>query len=457
LFLLNRGELDERLDVGFYKALQNPDYMKLKQSKYPVFKLGTLSTFITKGETPLWRGDGYIAEGIPFLRGKDIKHGEITFKDIVYISPDVHKRMLRSQLNEDYFLLTMAGTLGDVAYFKSNYSESNINQDIAKIKLTEAISYEYAVSFFSTQLALSQIKILSNGGTRSHLNFSQIRKFKVIVPPKDIQRKIVKYQEEINQIKKQKEAEAVALLASIDGYLLQELGITLPPPSKKKTFFYTPANKVSGGRFDPSFYESKTQEWIVALNNSIYPIKKLKEMSKAIFQGVSQNLTDDNLITLLKVKNISENNIIDFENIEFVKYAPIQKILQEGDIITPFIGEAIRKIKFSVFPSTEKQYTVDNNTGVIRLNDNILPDYVASFLSTKAGVWQIERLIGGGVPFIGSNNAGKLIIPLPPPEKQTEIANHISALRTQAKQLQQQAAAELEQAKQQVEKLILGE
>jgi hypothetical protein len=40
--------------------------------------------------------------------------------------------------------------------------------------------------------------------------------------------------------------------------------------------------------------------------------------------------------------------------------------------------------------------------------------------------------------------------------KEPEIANHISAIRTQAKQLQQQAAAELEQAKQQVEQLILG-
>jgi hypothetical protein len=41
--------------------------------------------------------------------------------------------------------------------------------------------------------------------------------------------------------------------------------------------------------------------------------------------------------------------------------------------------------------------------------------------------------------------------------KQTEIANRISAIRFSAKQLQQQAAASLEQAKQQVEKLILGE
>lgn len=42
-------------------------------------------------------------------------------------------------------------------------------------------------------------------------------------------------------------------------------------------------------------------------------------------------------------------------------------------------------------------------------------------------------------------------------EKQTEISSHISSLRLQAKALQQQVAAELEQAKQQVELKILGD
>jgi|GEM_PF-2792514 len=36
-------------------------------------------------------------------------------------------------------------------------------------------------------------------------------------------------------------------------------------------------------------------------------------------------------------------------------------------------------------------------------------------------------------------------------------ANYINTLRAQAKALQQQAAAELEQAKQQIEKMILGD
>jgi type I restriction enzyme, S subunit len=68
--------------------------------------------------------------------------------------------------------------------------------------------------------------------------------------------------------------------------------------------------------------------------------------------------------------------------------------------------------------------------------------------------------------FIGSELIGRfsqavmlknIVIRLPSSEKQTEIANHINALRVQAKALQQQATTELEPAKQQVERMILGD
>lgn len=42
-------------------------------------------------------------------------------------------------------------------------------------------------------------------------------------------------------------------------------------------------------------------------------------------------------------------------------------------------------------------------------------------------------------------------------EKQTEIANHIQNIRSWAKALQHKAARVLEEAKREVEKMILGE
>lgn len=47
-------------------------------------------------------------------------------------------------------------------------------------------------------------------------------------------------------------------------------------------------------------------------------------------------------------------------------------------------------------------------------------------------------------------------LPLPPKEKQVEIANHVYELRHQAKTLQEEGKRILEYAKQEVERMILS-
>ena len=64
---------------------------------------------------------------------------------------------------------------------------------------------------------------------------------------------------------------------------------------------------------------------------------------------------------------------------------------------------------------------------------------------------------GSGQPHVYPADLEKIKIPLPPLEKQTEIANHITEIRNQAKLLQQEAKAGLKQAKKEVEAIILGE
>jgi restriction endonuclease S subunit len=54
-------------------------------------------------------------------------------------------------------------------------------------------------------------------------------------------------------------------------------------------------------------------------------------------------------------------------------------------------------------------------------------------------------------------NIQRFAIPLPPLDKQTEIADNIKTIRNQAKQLQKEEQADLEQAKKEVEAIILGE
>ncbi|WP_286825597.1 restriction endonuclease subunit S [Microcystis sp. LSC13-02] len=64
---------------------------------------------------------------------------------------------------------------------------------------------------------------------------------------------------------------------------------------------------------------------------------------------------------------------------------------------------------------------------------------------------------GNTLPRLQFEDIQKLFVPIPPLEKQIEISEHITAIRNQAKQLQQQAKDDLEKAKQEVEAMILGD
>ena len=63
---------------------------------------------------------------------------------------------------------------------------------------------------------------------------------------------------------------------------------------------------------------------------------------------------------------------------------------------------------------------------------------------------------GAGQPHVYSRDLIRLQIPLPPIQKQNQIAEHIQAIRTQAKQLQTQAEQLLANAKAHIEQMILG-
>ena len=51
----------------------------------------------------------------------------------------------------------------------------------------------------------------------------------------------------------------------------------------------------------------------------------------------------------------------------------------------------------------------------------------------------------------------QILVPIPPIEKQNEIAKHIENIRLQVKTLQEEGKVILENAKREVERMIIGE
>ena len=67
----------------------------------------------------------------------------------------------------------------------------------------------------------------------------------------------------------------------------------------------------------------------------------------------------------------------------------------------------------------------------------------------------LRNSVGGAQPNISESAIMDIRIPIPPPQKQTEIASHIIELRNKAKKLQKEAQEILNQAKATIENMIL--
>ncbi|CAC9622750.1 hypothetical protein [uncultured Gammaproteobacteria bacterium] len=396
-----------------------------------------------------------------YIRITDIdNYGLLKDKNLGKTAKNIEEQYL---LGFNDLLLARSGSVGRAYLHKGKNSNSIFAGYLIRFIIDEAqASPDYIFYYMQLNIYKKWIDAIQRTVAQPNINAEEYKSLKIPMPPKNIQADIVAKMDKAYQDKKDKETQVQNLLNSIDDYLLDELGIDFPKQTDNSIttrIFTKKFSEVAGGRLDPDYHKPIYSVIDSALNNSKYEITNLDNISNNIFQGVGRNLTENTMHILLKVKNIAKNNEIRFDDVEYIDLYNNNKIkiLKSGDIISPFIGEAIKQYKFSVFPELSKKYTVDNNTGVIRLFECANPIFISAFLMSFYGRKQIDRQLGGGgVPFIGTNGIKQLKIPLPPLEKQNQIAKRISKIRDQAKQLQTEAKTGLEQAKQEIETMILG-
>lgn len=320
----------------------------------------------------------------------------------------------------------------------------------------------YVAYILNSELLKKQMKfnLVANNAV-DYLDKSLIKNLLFPLPTIDIQENIVNlYQIAYNQ-KLQKESQAKVLLESIDTYILNELGITLPQKdnSLRSRIFTTNFSEISGNRFDSEYFSKNIKDILKAINFSNYPLDNIKNHCSFIagYAFSSEDYLDNSDCILITIKNISENSI-DFSNTTFLPSDFYDKykrfIINKNDLIIAMTGATIGKV--GIYDSNKKALLNQRN-GIIK-SVKLNTYYLMNLLNTE--IYQniiLRNSVGGAQPNISENAIAKIKIPIPPIEKQTEIANHIKEIRQQANNLKAEATAVLENAKQEVEKLIIGE
>ena len=121
--------------------------------------LSDLSEIISKGTTPT-TGDmkQFENRNIKFIKVRDFTGYYINKKELEFIPKEIHEgKLKRSILKENDLLISIAGTLGKVAYVDSELDNSNTNQAVAFIRLKDILNMGYLYFYLQTKKVQMEI------------------------------------------------------------------------------------------------------------------------------------------------------------------------------------------------------------------------------------------------------------------------------------------------------------
>lgn len=294
-------EIENRYDSEYYKQifLLAEEYLNSKKH----FKLGEKYK-ITDGE----HGSVVIQDtGIKYLTAENIKKGYVDISKIRYVNNEVDKRNARARVAVGDILISIKGTLGEIAVAEDWLLPANMNRDVAIIKpLLEELPSEYVALFMMSEYGALQSLRGGSGGVQQMITLERLRKF--IIPAfsndflgnvKSLYNKAKSYRiESQNQYLK------------AENILFETLNLSNFKPSQEPVnikFFSESFD--SSGRLDAEYYQVKYEDYLELVQSYSCGVEPLNEICE------------------VKDKNFNPS-----EKIEY-KYIELANIGKSGEIV----------------------------------------------------------------------------------------------------------------------------
>ena len=186
------------LKAGLLKAEKNPPVVSATDHPYQLpnswvwVKLGSLTSKIGAGSTPLGGKQGYLKAGIKFLRSQNVWDEGLYLDDVAFIPPHVHEKMAGTHVKPGDLLFNITGaSIGRCAIVPGDFDTGNVSQHVTIVRplLTELQMFLHKV-LISGQI---QKAVMSEqvGVSREGLSISKLSQFLIPLPPLAEQHRIV--------------------------------------------------------------------------------------------------------------------------------------------------------------------------------------------------------------------------------------------------------------------------
>ena len=453
IFIVQRSEIKGRLDPKM--ALYN---RKVLHSLYPKVRLKDV--LLCKPQY------GASESGIPrsfmeeprYIRITDIdENGLISYNELGATAKMIEDKYI---LGENDLLIARSGATVGKAYIHKRvpYECFFAGYLIRFIIDTDKALPEYIFTYTQLNAYKEWVNAIQRPSGQPNINSEEYQSIEIPLPNIERQQVIVDVIKSAYLQKKQKESEAQQLLDNVDAYILNELGITLPEikTDLKNRIFKVNRSELEE-RLDPTVYK----DGIKLISNN-YDNVKLSSVAYVNPTGTFKGKDIETPISFIPMESIDEiySEVSKLEDTTTIENASGFTKFKEGDLLWAKITPCMQNGKSAIAKNLTNGLGCGSTEFFVMRNkdERLAIEYLHVILHMKCVRETAMLYFGGsaGQQRVSSAFLENFNLPLPPKDKQIEIANHVYTIRQKAKALQEEGKVLLEEAKRKVESMIIG-
>ena len=455
IFTITSNEIVGRIDPYYYKPELKELEDRLENSKWESKKLNEIATF----ENEIWDQKNIFENFFSYIEISEINLETGKIENIPKIKIEEAPSRAKKIVRENDIIISLTrpyrGAISKIEK-EQNLNICSTGFSVIRNFKIENLNITYLFFYLKSYISLKQMEKRMTGGNYPAIVEEELKKIKILIPPKDIQEKIISIMDSAYFLKKEAEKKAKDLIESIDDFVLEKLEIRIPN-LEEEMIFEVSSEELENNRIDSEFHQKKYKQIKKALESGKYELKEVRELIEYMKKGIEVG-SQEYLEVGKKFLRVA-----DFDNFEIyenkLKYIS-DKLFEVNKDFQPEKEEILFSKDGTIGLCKVLEYNFDGiiSSGILRIKvkENINNYFLSYLLKNKYMTSLFENLsIGQIIKHLNIENILNLKIPIPPLQIQKEIAEEVKKRLEKAKKLKQEANENLEKAKKEVEDVLL--
>lgn len=376
-----------RIDSGYFAKQMLMADDKIRGYGLGHDELGSIFSRFVKGIFDI-NAASYVDEGVPFIRIQNLKNGMIDDRGMAFIPEEIHNDERKTEL-----------LYGDIVLSKTAYpaasmftlERGNASQDTIATKLSPYAQSNYKtaaiVAYLNSTFGQTLLWRQFQGNVQLHLSLEDGRK----VPIPRFSEKLQSAVEGIYSSAEKLKYAAENSINLADKTLLSTLGLDGWTPPAPLSYVRSSSDVFDALRLDAEHYQPRFSA-LLSIIDATGAGARLGDHLVENKRGKQPYYTDEGL-PVINSKHVLRNDVrIDSDN-RVASHAKDDLLIRTGDVLIN--GTGVGTIGRSAAYLHEESAVPDNHVTILRPNEQLDPIYLAMYLNSIAGQYQVDQRLRG--------------------------------------------------------------